>query len=310
MENDLKIIEKEFRCKFPNYEIDSIEKYNNGFNSKAYHIKLINSPKEFAVKIFTQDNHSNIQKNIQIVDYIAQKGIPTIKVYPGKSIGNSNVLFMGAASGRVVSEFFQDVSEKIKSNILVDAGKVLSNIHKLEIPEIWIQNKHAITSVGEWIDWTHSRVKKYLDFFEGKLTREQLIYLTKQFLEFRNLSDTNFGLVPLHWDYHFSNMNATEDGTITAVFDFENAMKGHNLADIGQTLYWYVEQTKGISGFNSFLEGYNASLTQQDKKLIWAYFLLFLLAVMRTNWKKKHLCWLIEENTKFLNEIITNRITL
>jgi len=95
-------------------------------------------------------------------------------------------------------------------------------------------------------------------------------------------------MVGLHWDYHFTNLIGV-NGKIKGVLDFDNAIKGHNLADIGQTLYWMYLQFN-VFAFEEYCNWYG--LTSVEKKLVFGYFVLHLLAVSRSTWGKESLEWL------------------
>jgi len=110
--------------------------------------------------------------------------------------------------------------------------------------------------------------------------------------------------VPLHWDYHLSNLKIDSKGRVVGVFDFDNAMKGHNLGDLGQTAYWIRLKEKKEENFKYFLKGYKNQFSKRELKMIKGYFLLHILAVSRSIWfKQKRLGWLIEEHKKMIKEL-------
>jgi Ser/Thr protein kinase RdoA (MazF antagonist) len=306
-EEQVKFIEKEFLKQFPNMKIKSIEKFKNGLVSEVYRIKIHNYKTEYALKFFKLEKIDNLKKNNLILNFLDKNKLPSVHVYLEKQFDNFGIVIMECATGKVISDFFKDSTKQIQQEVLFNTGEELSKIHKLKIPNFWIHNKHEIKSIQEWKDWTRLRIKKYLDFAKENLNPNQISFLENEFYKFDKLFNNNFELVPLHWDYHFSNINATKNGKITAIFDFDNAMKGHKLADIGQVFYWYLFDYKTNKIFEYFLKGYGQNFTDDDKKFIYLYFLLFLVAVMRTNWHKEKLKWLIEEHVKILNVSIGNK---
>ena len=306
-EEQIEFTKKEFLIQFPNLKIKSIEKFENGLVSEVYRIKILNSEKEFAFKFFKLKKLDNLKKNNLILNYLDDNKLPSVHVYLEKQFDEFGIVIMECAEGEVLSGFFKDLKDDIKQKFLFNIGEELSKIHNLSIPDFWIHNKHEVKTVQEWKDWTNLRIRKYLNFAKENFNQEQISFLKEQFSKFERLFANNFELVPLHWDYHFSNINAKKNGKITAVFDFDNAMKGHNLADIGQAYYWYLFDYKTNKNFDFFLKGYGQKFTIDDKELIYLYFLLFLVTVMRNNWHKERLKWLIEEHITILNESIGNK---
>jgi hypothetical protein len=82
-------------------------------------------------------------------------------------------------------------------------------------------------------------------------------------------------------------------------------MKGHNLADLGQTIYWIRFQLKDSNNIENFLKGYKKNFSEEELKMIKGYSLLHLLAVSRSIWfKQKRLGWIIEDHKRILNEVL------
>ena len=200
---------------------------------------------------------------------------------------------MEYAEGDIAGEIYAHGNQKLRKNILKNAGKILRRIHNLNAPPFWIHQHHEIKNASEWKRWTENRVKKYLIFSEENLS-EFYETLKKELEDFwRVLDRTKIKLVPLHWDYH------------TGVFDFDNSMKGHNLADLGQTAYWIRFQLKDKKNIENFLTGYKKNFSKEELKMIQGYLILHLLAVSRTIWRKqKRLKWILKEHKKILKEML------
>ncbi len=104
-------------------------------------------------------------------------------------------------------------------------------------------------------------------------------------------------------------MNTGSDGQLTGVFDFDNAMKGHSLGDIGQTAYWIKFEINGYENFKSFLNGYKNGFTKKELILIRGYFLLHLLAVSRSIWfRQKKFKWIIDKHKQILEEMMKEKL--
>ena len=96
----------------------------------------------------------------------------------------------------------------------------------------------------------------------------------------------------------------SSNGEILGIFDFDNAMKGHNLADIGQAKYWLRFRSNDYKNFKYLLRGYGLKRDNKNEILIMGYFILHLIAVNRSIWKKKKLDWVIKEHYKILDELM------
>lgn len=174
----------------------------------------------------------------------------------------------------------------------------------MKIPQFWIHQKHGIAFQKEWIEWTRQRIKKYLVAAEINLDKDLVDFLKIKFTRLQELYDTHtdFNFVPLHWNYHLSNINVNEKGEVVGVFDFDNAMKGRNMADIGQTVYWLaLQKVSKAEVFENLFIGYG-KLSQIDREFLYLHFLLFLASAMRSTWSKDDLRWLNNSHVGILNK--------
>ncbi|MEN9649394.1 MAG: Phosphotransferase enzyme family [Candidatus Parcubacteria bacterium] len=237
---------------------------------------------------------------MRVSNYLAEKGLPASHFYdviPGDTEG---IAIMDCASGQSANDAWATSSEKEKKAILEHAGTLLKKIHELPIPDFWIHNKHEVASPDEWKAWTMLRIEKYMVFAKEHLSQQISLFLEEKFTRLIALYEAkkDLKLSPLHWDYHFGNINVDEKQNVTGVFDFDNAMKGHSLADIGQTMYWLVRMPEfDISLLEHFFTGYGG-LTDADREFVYLHFLLFLSATTRSVWPKEHLKWLTDDHLR------------
>ena len=291
---------------FPEAIIGSMVKFSKGLVSSVYKVQIHNPDKILVVKFFPNKIEAGVEKSAKISNYARENNLPSPHMYDVLKGEEEGSVVMDCLPGNVASEVWETSAPKNQQVILTNSGALLKRIHDLKIPPFWIHQKHEITSQKEWIEWTRLRIKKYLVAAETNLDRSLVDFLRIKFERLQELYNvhTDFRFVPLHWDYHLSNINVDEKGEITGVFDFDNAMKGHDMADIGQTVYWIALQNiSDTETFEKLFMGYGG-LSQVDREFIYLHFLLFLAGVMRSTWPKDDLKWLNEQHVRVLTKCL------
>ncbi|MDD3263791.1 MAG: aminoglycoside phosphotransferase family protein [Candidatus Nanoarchaeia archaeon] len=303
-----KKIEIEIRKIFNNAVIKNYEFFIEGLVSPTFKIKINNPSKTLVVKLTKIKREKQIIKNNLILEYLNKNKILAPRIYLSNKFEKKIITIMSFCKGKNAKEVYLKSNEDIKKEILYNAGHLLKKIHNLKIPQFWEHQKHEIKDVNEWKNWTKNRISKYLLFIKNKMKNEYKS-IEKILNNFYNiLENEKFNLSPLHWDYHFANFNVNEKGKITGIFDFDNSMKGHNLADIGQTLYWINFHFDEKERFFYFLNGYKKKFNNKELELIKGYYLLHILAVTRSIWFKKRLRWIIDKHIIMINDMIKNDI--
>jgi Ser/Thr protein kinase RdoA (MazF antagonist) len=297
-------IESIIQKSFPKSNIETYEQFSTGLVSPTFKIKISNPSKILVVKLGKLKNKNRIHQNNKILNNLRDHKIPTPKVYFDGIVNRKFITIMEYSLGNVASNIYKNGNQNLRKNILFNAGKSLRKIHKLKIPPFWIHQHHEIKNQKEWKKWTRLRIDKYLRFFRRKFG-SYFDFLEKELNEFWEiLNDEKIDFVPLHWDYHLSNLNVNSKGEITGIFDFDNAIKGHSLADIGQSNYWLRFNFNHQGQFKEFLKGYGKKFTKKELKLIRGYSLLHLLAVSRTIWfRQKRLDWIINKHKEMIEEL-------
>lgn len=297
---------------FKDAVIGSVEKFSKGLASSVYKVEIRNLDKILAVKFFPKKIEARVEKSALISNYVGENNIPSAQTYDIVK-DEEGWAVMDCLPGKVASEAWETATTEGQHKILVNSGAMLKRIHNLEIPPFWVHQKHEVTSQKEWIEWTKLRIHKYLSAAEVNLEKELVDFLKMKFSRLQELYDAypDFRFVPLHWDYHLSNINIDDNGEISGVFDFDNAMKGHDIADLGQTVYWLVMQQKisDTGTFEKLFTGYG-KLLQVDREFIYLHFLLFLAGVMRSTWPKKDLKWLNDSHVEVLKRCVQGEFSL
>lgn len=305
--NHNEIIPSAIQKIFPEAIIVSVLRFSKGLASSVYKVEIQNPDKTLAIKFFPKKLEESVEKSAKISNYVGERNIPSVHTYDIIKHEEENWSVMDCLPGHVASEVWETASIETRHSILFNSGMMLKRIHELKIPSFWIHQKHEIILKKEWVEWTGLRIQKYLAAAEKNLDRELIDFLRTRFTRLQDLYDIypNFSFVPLHWDYHLSNINVDENGEISGVFDFDNAMKGHDMADIGQTVYWLMTQQK-ISEkeiLENLFNGYG-NLSKIDSEFVQLHFLLFLAGVMRSTWSKEDLRWLNDNHVEVLRKCI------
>jgi aminoglycoside phosphotransferase (APT) family kinase protein len=289
---------------FPTAIIKSATKFSTGLQSHVYKVEINNPDKILAVKFFPEKVKLKVEKSAKISNYVSDHNIPSPHTYILENETEGGYTIMDCLPGYTATEVWETVSKEKHLTILNSIGVVLKRIHDLEIPKFWTHEKHEITSEKEWIEWTGIRINKYLIAIKEIVNEEAFDFLTKKFQRLQELYNTypDFRFVPLHWDYHLSNINVDDSGEVSGVFDFDNAMKGHDMADLGQIMYWLImkQNISNSETFEHLLNGYG-EVSQVDREFIYLHSLLFLTAVMRSTWARDDLRWLSEQHLGVLD---------
>ena len=300
-----KRMERVIRKVFLNSSIVSYKKLEGGLVHTTFKVKIKDPDKDIVVRISKNKNLTRIQKNNKILNYLNDSHIPAPKIYLEMIYARQLITIMEFLEGNDGETYYTNASKKKKEVILKNAGRNLRKIHNLPIQFYWQHQTHEVRTKKEWLDWIDLRIEKYLKFSKGNL-KEFYPFIEKEFKELQELlkSRKDFKIVPLHWDYHLANLIINSKGEVTGVFDFDNAMKGDRLADIGQFEYWLKFRTKGHDNFKYFLKGYGGKFSKVDEKLIRGYYILFLVAVTRTVWPRQpRLSWIVNDHMKILREL-------
>ena len=295
----------EIKQTFPDSKIINYKKLKEGLVSPTYKVKIKNPKKFLVVKIYKKKNSKQINTNIKIMQYLYENKFPIPKVYSNNLFAKQGILIMEHISGKSGLDAYNILPLNNKKKLLFNLGKLLKKMHNIDAQKFWIHYKHNIETKKEWVKWIALRINKYLSFIKKNMPD----YYSKLKHEFNNLSThlkkQNFIFVPMHWDFHLSNIRVNDNQDIIGIFDFDNALRGDALAEIAQFEYWLRLKSKSLNNIGYFLKGYGLKLNRDKQEIIKEYFLLHLIAVNRSIWKfNKRLSWLIKEHKIILDEVL------
>ncbi|MEX0934221.1 MAG: phosphotransferase [Candidatus Saccharimonadales bacterium] len=287
---------------YPEAEVKVFSRFPNGLVSQVYKVDILNPSNTIVVKLADTKRAPQIEKSNQINKYLHSYGIPVPLVMASFKTNNHIVTISECSPGEVATTAYKQADKQVKKTILSDSGLRLGQIHGLKAPDFWVHHRHEIKSREEWIKWTNLRIGKYLKFSQEHLKDYYHIIKNELSIFQMLLGGTEIDFVPMHWDYNMSNFNVYDNGYISGIFDFDNAMKGHSLADIGIALQWFESEFNNSKAFRYFLDGYKNNISEEEAKLIKGYCLLHLLATTRSVWdRQESLGWIIDRNKRILN---------
>lgn len=299
---------KEIHKTFPNARISSYKKFKEGLVNPTYKVKIISPNKFLAVKIYKQKNLQYVDTGISIMKYLYGENFPVPIIYSNTMFTKQGVVVMEYLNGKSGLKTYNSSTQRSKQKILLNSGKIIKEIHNLKAPAIWVHPKHNVENKKEWIEWTKKRVEKYNLFIKRNMP-EYSLKMEDEFNSFlKILREKDIAFVPMHWDFHLSNILVNDNQEIVGIFDFDNAMKGDSLAELAQFKYWLRLNSDDWDNFKYLIKGYGLKLTPKKQALIRGYLLLHLIAVNRSIWKsKRRLSWLIKKQKVMLDEILSQK---
>lgn len=306
MDHKQQYILKILQIYFPNDTIIDQSKFPEGLNSEVYKI-VLQSNRIVVAKIFNKRIQKNVEKDIQIMKFVNQNAFNTSRIIAYDiSDPELGVVLQDFLNGQTGSDFFQD-NHLLRSKLMRNFGKNLLRIHSLKnIPNVWQNFKTPIKTPNEWKEWILTRIDKYLLFFNDKLSQKQpeKVAIQLNFLK-AYINEVDMQISPLHGDYRLGNVLVDKNAKLLSTLDFENAMPGDRLADLGQAVYWQIFKFGNDTELiDSMLNGYFENYDYKTKQVIFTYALLHLLAVTRTNWNNQELDWLKKKHFEMLDIFI------
>lgn len=296
---------KEIKRSFPSAKIVLYKKLDGGLVSPVYRVDIIYPKRKLVVKIYKSKNERAVRNSNKIVSFLYEKNFPVPKIYSDRLFAKQGVVVMDYLKGLDALEFYNSSSQDLKKEILINFGKLIRRLHNLEIPSFWIHHSHEIKDRNSWVIWIKERINKYLKFLRKKLSKVHFELLKRRFKELEQSLSYKLDFVCMHWDAHLSNILVNSKGKIVGFFDFDNALKGDSLAELGQVKYWLRFRSKDYDNFKYFLKGYGKNFSKKELRMIDNYMLLHLAAVTRSIWDKQpRLTWIMEEHKDILQEFI------
>ena len=213
-------------------DIVDIEQAQEGCRTSNYIISDINNHK-YVLKIFSDEEHQ-YKKECRILNMLKNE-IPVqdiLKFDRSISIGNRYYIIYKYIEGITLSQSLS-AGQMISEKIVKQAASILAQIHKFRFEEAgFLDDNLLITNklkpLNEWYEkFITSKVENRI----GKECVKSIRSLIKKYEEDLLKLDCDIRLV--HGDFQGTNILVHND-EINGIIDWEFAMAGHPLSDIGQ----------------------------------------------------------------------------
>ena len=213
-------------------DIVCISRANEGCRTTNYFIE--SKYNRYVLKIF-YNKDVDYRKELELSKVLKGKiPIPTVYKYgEDKKIGNKKYIIYGYLDGISLSRYVSE-GNKIEVKFVKQVAKAMSQIHKIKYKQIGFLNdklkiENELPPLYEWYTiFMGERVKKRL----GKDKENSILKIIEDNKDILYELDKQARLV--HGDFQGGNILINENGDLSGILDWEFAMAGHPLADIGQ----------------------------------------------------------------------------
>lgn len=229
---------------------------NEGCRTTNYIIKTSKKQKKYILKIFFS-REQNYKKEIKLLKRLREDGItPVPKIYRfsnDKIIENREYAIYEYMEGKTIGQAISEGYE-LEEDFVRDVAKYLAKIHSCKFSKVGFLDedlnlKEELPPLVLWYEkYMGNNAKKRL----GKDIINKIKQIVKRNEEILYELDENIRLV--HGDFQGTNI-LVKDNKLSGILDWEFAMAGHPLADIGQ--FFRYEEYFNKNLIQVFEEEYN-----------------------------------------------------
>jgi hygromycin-B 7''-O-kinase len=278
----------------PAHTVAAVVNLHGGEIAAVYEIAFAGAAHPpLVLKVYPDSMHWKMQKEATIIGLVhGRLSVPTPFILIAddtKRLLDLNFLVMTKLSGSILGRVEQSLSSEQRLSAYVQIGQLLREFHRIPM--------EAFGYIGPNGIWTaHSTNRAYLTRqFRRKLAQfterggaADLAHRIAGYVADRErLFDACSRAVLCHNDLHAGNLLSTiSEGTVrlTGVLDFEGALAGDPLMDVGKALYYLGEDTRC-----ALLKGYGYMEREYWSQTLELYHLYFVLEL----W-----CWMAEIGNK------------
>jgi len=240
------------------FEIETLEWLPGGRRNTHYHVTLKGRAQSFVLRLFAEKDQDwcLCEKERALYRLLhGQVRLPEVYLLePDSGILDHPFGIYEFLPGMPLDRWRLAAGSEEHAGLFRQIGECLALIHGHEYPRIGfldgdLKMNHELPPFAEWYDlFLTARVREALD---ADLTAACLAYLEKNTALIREM-DSHVALV--HGDFRPANL-LVQPGELSGVIDWEGAMAGHPIADVGQFLR-YPEQVTPKNEAH-FIESYN-----------------------------------------------------
>lgn len=286
-------------------EITNIEYSNRGMVNLCIFIN-----DKYVLRINNRDCHINkFLREKTVLDFLYKKNVTVPKsiLYDNDcDIIPYEYIISKKEKGKEIREYLLNTNIEKRKKILIDAGKLLGELHKFKFKKFGNINQN-FGNCELWEEFILERVKedinicKKMEIFKPKILEIILEIFEKNINLFKKIEESNI----IHYDFNFTNLIINEDNIIS-VFDFEWTRLGDKNFDF--VILEIEEFTENPKFKKWFYEGYNVTnkISENFENLFKFYKLLYLLEIsipINLHRPKSAQIWVKEEIIKLIKEI-------
>lgn len=258
---------------------------NEGCRTTNYIVQT-NEINKYILKIFLSNDQKH-KKEIKLLSKLStSRFIPVPKIYKFSSHGiirGKEYVIYKYIDGKTVGQAIRE-GYSMDESLVREAARALAEIHSYKFNKAGFFNENLdieeeLPPVNLWYEISMGdRVKKRL----GKINVDKINHIVRQNEKILTKLDEDIRLV--HGDFQGTNI-LIDDDKLAGIIDWEFAMAGHPLADIGQ--FFRYEECFDKSLIQVFEEEYNKNstykLTDDWYKISKLRDLINLIQLMDTN---------------------------
>lgn len=207
---------------------------DSGCRTTNYIIKTNNCKKKYILKIFFQQEQ-NYKKEIELLKKLRNEFISVPKLYKfgrHKVIENREYAIYQYIEGKTIGHAIQE-GYRLEENFIIQVAKSLAKIHSYKFDNIGFldNNLNVIEEMPPLVSWYENFMGDMAKKRLGKTVVEKIDIAIKNNEKILTQLDSDARLV--HGDFQGTNI-IIENGKLAGILDWEFAMAGHPLGDIGQ----------------------------------------------------------------------------
>jgi hygromycin-B 7''-O-kinase len=241
--------------KYPKAEVVKITDDFDGQISKVYALHCKNPKHTFILKVYPDNFHWKLEKEVYVYKLIERLHLPTPKILAADDshkILDRNYALMTKVEGKAVKG--QTLSSATVEKIYFQMGKMLKKLHALHLKEFGYISKgitHPHKTNEEYMLFQfRKKIRQYKEFKGSPVTAQAI---SRYVMQHKMLLQSCKTPSLCHNDYHSGNilMKGTK---VTGIIDVENMVSGDPMFDIAKTFYYDIRGDPRKE--KAFLKGY------------------------------------------------------
>lgn len=256
LEIDNSVVSKLFEGILSKNNIISVTPINQGCRTTNYIIESDNKKNKYILKIFFS-MEQNYMREIKLLTILkGNKMLPVSEIYKVSKhelIGNRQYAIYEYIDGKTIGMAIND-GYKLDENFVRSVARALAKIHSYKFNKVGFLDDQLNVSeeLPPLVYWYENLMGNMAKKRLGTSVVDKINKIVEQNKQELNELDKDIRLV--HGDFQVTNI-LVNDGKMSGILDWEFAMAGHPIADIGQ--FFRYEEYFNSKLIQSFEEEYN-----------------------------------------------------